>query len=205
MNGIDTRTTHEEAIHILFAQFKSAQTFRTFQEAEASMKEFLLQLQTSTVYGQAFKDIMTTQCQEALKDAQKGAWFPESLGELETCEWHIDPVGVALEHRRYDLSDIDASVVKTNPSYRFPGDYIARTIGGSKDRDTVDIIGFKTALGISSEQAYFVLKEWPQQTYTGNVQALSEVLVSQGAVRYWMDGHTRWPKMYATKTAVNIL
>lgn len=201
-----------DRIRALFIQFKAAYTFETQKEAEEAMARFLRLLTSEPRYRDSrFLHMMERQCHEALEDAKSSADAFLEREELETLEWNIDPSGVALEHRAYDLTGTDELTVMASPRHRFPADYAVRVLGCSADRDTIDLDTFRRETGLSAEESFYIIKNWPQQAYSGSSTALRRVRISEGAMYYQIEYgapagayRPRWPDMRVTKMDVHL-
>ena len=202
----------KERVETLFSQFKDKYAFDNWQQAKMAMDTFLDALRTDPQYRTGrFLRLMEEQCIEAVADAERNREQFVVPGPYETWEWHIDPSGVALEHRAYELTWADELTIMASPSHRFPADYTLLVLGSSVERDTIDFGTFKERTGLTAEEIYHLVRQMPAQAYTGRLSALSRILISEGALHYYLEygastmglsGHLIWPRMYATKCGI---
>lgn len=197
----------ENNVESMFAQFKREHTFDTWQQALSAMDRFMHLVRSHENYRESlFLQLMERQCQEAIAEAEQNPEAAAPKEALETVEWHIDPCGVALERRLYDLTGADPLTVLASPVYRFPADYIPYVLGISRDRNTVNTRSFKEMTGAGADEFYYIVRSVPRHAYTGNPRALSKLKLDEGAFHYCTElcrsEYTKtlpWPQMCATK------
>lgn len=183
-----------EAVNSAFVRFQETYALHTREEAEQAMCGFLDAVWADwRLYGNAFQAHMGRVCEQALRSLSDLRGFPERLGPGESCEWHIEPVGAALEFRRYDLSTADLS---QEFGHRFPADYTAVTLAGSEPGGWVSAAAFGLLLGLSAGQARSLTSRWP-----GRYLREGGSLVAEGAALWYLEHPSRepfrWPTMFA--------
>lgn len=213
--GKDRETCSKEKIERRFTHFKDTYTFDNWPQAALAMDRFLTELRSDPQYATGyFLKLMEKQCMEAVEEAQGNMGLYRVPERHETWEWHIDPCGVALEHRAYDIRWVDELTVMASPSYRFPSDYALSVLASSKERDTIDFRAFRERTGLTAEDAYYLIRQFPLQAYTGRLSALSRLRISEGALYYYQEygslamrhnSYLIWPRMYATKCGVKYI
>ena len=188
-----------------FLSFKEKYTLHSKQEALLAMSLFMKEMESDTIlYQPWFRRVMLEQCSEA-KAALEGVKWPE-VGQTETVEWKMDPVGVALEHRKYCLAGLTENEVDEAPPMRFPGDYFPRILCESKNRDNVTIGSFRKMLHLDEIEAFVLLRKMPEHAYTGSLTAISRLRIAEGAAAL-CSGTTLsfWPRMAANNEYISII
>ena len=193
-----------------FMHYKATHTFETRAEAEQAMHHFLRKLEESGLYSREFTELMAFHCRKAMEHAANVP-FPTELSEDRTCEWRIDPTGVALECRSYKsvYQEQDEEDIMAWEPDKLYLDYEVTSYLGLSTVETVSLPEAIAELGIPYPAIDETIQQWPMHAVHSTVGAISEARISKGAILYYKSvsgtqDAPAWPEFRATKSVIKV-